>query len=105
MTIRQLLVSIHDRERGLPDFQRDFVWGATQELICSIASTYPAGSFVEIRNTGNLLKSREFEGAQAMTGDQPSQSLVAESWTKEWRICCVPIEPAVSDLTRADGTG
>jgi hypothetical protein len=25
LTIRQLLASIHDRERGLPDFQRGFV--------------------------------------------------------------------------------
>jgi len=68
LTIRQLLASIHDRERGLPDFQRDFVWDpdATRELICSVASTYPAGSLLEIRNTGNLLKPREFEGAPSL---------------------------------------
>ena len=52
LTVRQLLTSIYDRERALPDFQRDFVWDpdATQELICSVASTYPAGSLLEIRN-------------------------------------------------------
>ena len=74
LTIRQLLASIHDRERGPPDFQRDFVWDpdATQELICSVASTYPAGSLLEIRNTGNLLKPREVEGAPTLDGRQPS---------------------------------
>lgn len=74
LTLRQLLASIHDRERGLPDFQRDFVWDpdATQELICSVASTYPAGSLLEIRNNGNLLKPREFEGAPVFDEHQPS---------------------------------
>ncbi len=74
LTLRQLLASIHDRERALPDFQRDFVWDpdATQELICSVASTYPAGSLLEIRNSGNLLKPREIEGARALNGHQPS---------------------------------
>jgi hypothetical protein len=74
LTIRQLLASIHDRERGLPDFQRDFVWDpdATQELVCSVASTYPAGSLLEIRNSGSLLKPREFEGAPTLDGHQPS---------------------------------
>jgi hypothetical protein len=74
LTVRQLLASIHDRERALPDFQRDFVWDpdATQELICSVASTYPAGSLLEIRNTGHLLKPREVEGAPAMDGRDPA---------------------------------
>jgi len=74
LTLRQLLSSIHDRERGLPDFQRDFVWDpdATQELICSVASTYPAGSLLEIRNSGNLLKPREVEGAPEFKDHQPS---------------------------------
>ena len=69
LTIRQLLASIHDRERGLPDFQRAFVWDpdATQELVCSVASTYPAGSLLEIRNSGNLLKPREVEGLALVT--------------------------------------
>ena len=73
LTVRQLLASIQDRERGLPDFQRDFVWDpdATQELICSVASTYPAGSLLEIRNSGNLLKPREFEGSPAFDGHEP----------------------------------
>ena len=74
LTVRQLLASIYDRERALPDFQRDFVWDpdATQELICSVASTYPAGSLLEIRNTGHLLKPREVEGAPAMDGRDPA---------------------------------
>ena len=35
LTVRQILASIHDRERGLPDFQRDFVWDpdATQASV------------------------------------------------------------------------
>jgi hypothetical protein len=83
LTLRQLLASIHDRERGLPDFQRDFVWDpdATQELICSVASTYPAGSLLEIRNTGNLLKPREVEGAPSLDGRQPSYLILdGQQW-------------------------
>ncbi len=46
-----LLKQIREREVALPDFQRDFVWesAATQELIISIASNYPAGSLLAIR--------------------------------------------------------
>ncbi|HZV49576.1 MAG TPA: hypothetical protein VFD49_07390 [Candidatus Dormibacteraeota bacterium] len=54
--LREFLVQIHEGEAALPDFQCDFVWdpGATQELIVSIASDYPAGSLLRIRNTRNL---------------------------------------------------
>jgi hypothetical protein len=69
-TLRELLAQIHSREAALPDFQRDFVWepGATQELIISIASNYPAGSLLRIRNTQNLFACREFEGAPLLDG-------------------------------------
>src|SRR6188768_2389039 len=68
--LKELLGQIHKREAALPDFQRDFVWdpSATQELIVSIASNYPAGSLLRIRNTHNLFASREFQGAPPLGG-------------------------------------
>ena len=43
--LKFLLQMAHNREMALPDFQRDFVWDpfATDELIESIISNYPAG--------------------------------------------------------------
>jgi hypothetical protein len=72
--LRTLLEQIHTRESALPDFQRDFVWepSATQELIVSIASNYPAGSLLRIRNTHRLFASRQFEGAPALNGHAPT---------------------------------
>ncbi len=63
--LQELLAQIHKGEAALPDFQRDFVWdpSATQELIVSIASDYPAGSLLRLRNTRGLFAAREFEGA------------------------------------------
>jgi hypothetical protein len=51
--LKDLLAEIHSRTTVLPDFQRDFVWepGATQELVVSIASNYPAGSILRVRDT------------------------------------------------------
>ncbi|MBI3615032.1 MAG: DUF4268 domain-containing protein [Candidatus Omnitrophica bacterium] len=73
-SLSHLLSSIHNRERALPDFQRDFVWDpkATQELLISIAMGYPAGSLLEVRNRGDLFAVREFEGAPALDGHQPT---------------------------------
>src|SRR5713226_1439380 len=70
--LKELLLQIHSREAALPDFQRDFVWdpSATQELIVSIASNYPAGSLLRIRNTRNLFPCREFQGAPPLNGQQ-----------------------------------
>lgn len=72
--LKELLAQIHSREAALPDFQRDFVWdpNATQELIVSIAANYPAGSLLRIRNTHHLFASREFQGAPALDGHQPT---------------------------------
>ena len=72
--LKELLRQIDGREAVLPDFQRDFVWdaNATQELICSIASNYPAGSLLRIRNTHNLFACREFEGAPPLNGQPPT---------------------------------
>lgn len=68
--LKDLLSQIHSREAALPDFQRDFVWdpNATQELIVSIASNFPAGSLLRIRNTKDLFASREFQGAPSLDG-------------------------------------
>jgi hypothetical protein len=72
--LKELLGQIHSREAALPDFQRDFVWdpNATQELIVSIASNYPAGSLLRIRNTHNLFACREFQGAPSLHSHRPT---------------------------------
>lgn len=72
--LKELLRQIDSRDAVLPDFQRDFVWeaNATQELICSIASNFPAGSLLRIRNTHNLFACREFEGAPPLNGQRPT---------------------------------
>lgn len=72
--LKELLGQIHSTESVLPDFQRDFVWdpNATQELIISIASNYPAGSLLRVRNTHNLFACREFQGAPHLGGRRPT---------------------------------
>jgi hypothetical protein len=68
--LKELLAEIHNRTTVLPDFQRDFVWepGATQELIVSIASNYPAGSILRVRDAKRVFAAREFEGAPPLDG-------------------------------------
>lgn len=72
--LKDLLIQIHNGDAALPDFQRDFVWepSATQELVISIASNYPAGSLLRIRNTHNLFARREFQGAPPLNGGKPN---------------------------------
>jgi hypothetical protein len=72
--LKELLGQIHSREAALPDFQRNFVWdpNATQELVISIASNYPAGSLLRIRNTHNLFANREIQGAPHLDGHHPT---------------------------------
>jgi hypothetical protein len=64
-SLTELLREIHEGKSVLPDFQRDFVWEprATQELVVSIASNYPAGSILRVRDSQNAFATREFEGA------------------------------------------
>jgi hypothetical protein len=66
--LKELLSEIHSRTTVLPNFQRDFVWdpNATQELIVSIASDYPAGSILRVRDPYGFFACREFEGAPAL---------------------------------------
>lgn len=72
--LKTLLGQIEQGEAALPDFQRDFVWdpNATQELIVSIASNYPAGSLLRIRNTKQLFACREFQGAAPLEKHRPN---------------------------------
>lgn len=72
--LSELLTLIHSREMALPDFQRSFVWDpiATQELIVSIASNYPAGSLLRVKHANNLLAIREFEGAPPLADCKPN---------------------------------
>ena len=72
--LKELLEQINKREAALPDFQRNFVWdpSATQELIVSIASVYPAGSLLRIRNTKELFASRHFANAPPLDGHHPT---------------------------------
>jgi hypothetical protein len=72
--LSELLTLIHSKDMALPDFQRSFVWdpSATQELVISIASNYPAGSLLRVRNAGDLFAVREFEGAPVLDGNKPS---------------------------------
>lgn len=73
--LRFLLEMIHNRAMALPDFQRDFVWDpyATDELIESIISNYPAGTLLRIKNGQQLLfQPRAFEGAPELKGAKPA---------------------------------
>jgi hypothetical protein len=73
--LKFLLEMIHNRVMALPDFQRDFVWDpyATDELIESIISNYPAGSLLRIKNGEQLLfQPRAFEGAPELNGTKPA---------------------------------
>ncbi len=70
-----LLDSIHNREVGLPDFQRDFVWDprATDELLESLCQNFPAGSLLRIKNSGCFyFAPREFAGAPPLDGHEPA---------------------------------
>lgn len=71
----------HNREMALPDFQRDFVWDpfATDELIESIISNYPAGSLLRIKNGSQLLfQPRAIEGAPALGKEAKPSYLVLD---------------------------
>jgi hypothetical protein len=75
-SLKFLLQMLHNREMALPDFQRDFVWDpyATDELIESIVSNFPAGSLLRIKNGHQLLfQPRAVEGAPALPpGTKPA---------------------------------
>ncbi len=72
--LKELLDQTDTLETALWDFQRDFVWDAkaTQELIVSIASNYPAGSILRIRSSRSLFACREFQGAPGLDYHRPT---------------------------------
>ena len=64
-SLESLLSEINSGSTRLPDFQRDFVWDPnnTAALIESIASDYPAGSILRVRDTQQAFATRTLEGA------------------------------------------
>jgi hypothetical protein len=79
--LKFLLDMIHNRVMALPDFQRDFVWDpyATDELIESIISNYPAGTLLRIKNGSQLLfQPRAFEGAPQLDAQSKPAYLVLD---------------------------
>jgi uncharacterized protein with ParB-like and HNH nuclease domain len=79
--LKFLLQMIHNREMALPDFQRDFVWDpyATDELVESIISNFPAGTLLRIKNGYQLLfQPREIEGAPVLAKDQKPSYLILD---------------------------
>src|SRR3989338_2833867 len=79
--LKFLLEMIHNRVMALPDFQRDFVWDpyATDELIESIISNFPAGPLLRIKNGHQLLfKPRAFEGAPKMEAEHRPAYLILD---------------------------
>jgi hypothetical protein len=79
--LKFLLAMIHNREMALPDFQRDFVWDpyATDELIESIISNFPAGSLLRIKNGHQLLfQPRAIEGAPELPKEHKPSYLILD---------------------------
>src|SRR3990170_1487270 len=80
-SLKFLLQMIHNRETALPDFQRDFVWdpAATDELIESIISNFPAGSLLRIKNGQQLVfQPRAVEGAPPLTRETRPSYLILD---------------------------
>ncbi len=79
--LKFLLQMIHNKEMALPDFQRDFVWdpSATDELIESIISNFPAGSLLRIKNGTQLLfQPRAVEGAPYLAKEARPSYLILD---------------------------
>src|SRR5687768_3308246 len=72
--LTELLRHIHMRETALPDFQRDFVWDPPMilDLLVTLAYNHAAGTVWRIRNTQRVFAWREFQGAPALAGRQPT---------------------------------
>lgn len=69
-----LLDQIEQRDLALPDFQRDFVWDASQtrELVRSVMQAFPAGSILLMRGGAKHFKPRSFAEAPDVAGREPS---------------------------------
>jgi len=71
ISLSYLLGSIHERRLALPDFQRDFVWmpRATEQLIESVARSFPAGSLLFYPFQPNTFKPRNVQNAPSLDGN------------------------------------
>lgn len=78
LSLSHLLSSINERKLALPDFQRDFVWdaGATEELIESIARSFPAGSLLFLPYRPNEFTPRAVTGAPELNGLTPLELIL-----------------------------
>ncbi|HEY6550699.1 MAG TPA: DUF262 domain-containing protein [Solirubrobacterales bacterium] len=73
-----MLSRIHERELALPDFQRDFVWDAraTEELIESIARSFPAGSLLFMPWRPDAFSPRAIQGAPELGEITPDKLIL-----------------------------
>lgn len=78
VALSHLLRSIQERDLALPDFQRDFVWDAraTEELIESIARSFPAGSLLFMPWRQDTFAPRAIQGAPELDGSPPSRLIL-----------------------------
>jgi hypothetical protein len=78
VSLSYLLSKIHERELALPDFQRDFVWDAraTEELIESIARSFPAGSLLFMPWRPETFSPRAIQGAPELNGTTPDKLIL-----------------------------
>jgi hypothetical protein len=74
-SLKHLLGSIQARTLALPDFQRDFVWEprATEELIESIARSFPAGSLLLMPYRPDTFTPRAIQNAPVLDDFLPSK--------------------------------
>ena len=105
--LKFMLAMIHNREMALPDFQRDFVWDpyATDELIESIISNFPAGSLLRIKNGHQLLfQPRTVEGAPPLSRETNPSYLILDDQQRltslyqeyGFRFWCILVQNGVS---------
>jgi len=77
--LKELLRKSRTARRSYQTF-RGISFGSQRDASSSalIASNFPAGSLLRIRNTNNLFACREFEGAPRQTGGQHPTYLVLD---------------------------
>jgi hypothetical protein len=77
-SLEHLLGSINARALALPDFQRDFVWAprATEELIESIARSFPAGGLLLMPYRPDTFAPRAIQNAPVLDGFLPNQLIL-----------------------------
>lgn len=77
-SLKYLLQSIHERKLALPDFQRNFVWqpAATEELLESIARSFPAGSLLFMAWRNDAFSPREVQAAPPLNGHVPGELIL-----------------------------